>query len=142
MNKYEKRLFNEWLQHDKIVIGVDFDSTISHWHTIDNHKDIERCISVLKKAQQTGCYITIHTACDKSRYQDILNHCASIGIEVNSINENPIELPYGQNSKIYANIFLDDRAGLNEALDTLETAMYAYIGEIQSDIIASQQNHE
>jgi hypothetical protein len=40
-------------------------------------------------------------------------------ITIASINENPIDLPFGNNGKIYYNILLDDRAGLGQALDTL-----------------------
>jgi hypothetical protein len=47
---------------------------------------------------------------------------------IDSINENPINLPYGHHGKIYANIYLDDRAGLNEALNILEFAMYKIKG--------------
>lgn len=133
MNKYEKRLFNEWLTHGKILIGVDFDSTISPWETIDNTEDIKSCIKTLKIAQSTGCYIVIHTACNKTRYDDIIKYCESVGIKVDSINENPIELPYGHHGKPMCNIYLDDRAGLREALQTLETAMWAYRGEIAAE---------
>lgn len=49
-------------------------------------------------------------------------------MEIDAINENPIPLPYGKNGKVYANIFIDDRAGLNESLQILEFAMYKIKG--------------
>jgi 3-phosphoglycerate kinase len=58
-NKYKERLFKEWLQHGKIIIAVDFDSTISPYHTIDNIEDIEKVIETIKNAKYTGAYITI-----------------------------------------------------------------------------------
>lgn len=131
-NKYKERLFKEWLQHGKIIIAVDFDSTISPYHTIDNIEDIEKVIETIKNAKYTGAYITIFTACNPDRFDDIEKYCKEKGIELDSINQNPIDLPYGNHSKIYANVFLDDRAGLNEALETLNDAMYMYRGYVQS----------
>ena len=48
MKKYIDRLVNEWQSHGKIIIGVDFDSTISPYHTLDNQEDIDRTIKLLK----------------------------------------------------------------------------------------------
>jgi hypothetical protein len=52
-------------------------------------------------------------------------------LEIDGINTTPIDLPYGNNKKIYANIFIDDRAGLNESLNILEMAMYRIRGSRQ-----------
>jgi hypothetical protein len=54
-----------------------------------------------------------------------MKYCGKIGINVDSINQTPIELPYGnKGSKPYCNHFLDDRAALPASLDILEEAMY------------------
>lgn len=124
MQKYIDRLTKEWNQHGKIIIGVDFDSTLYPYKTIDNSEDIAKVISVLKECQQVGCYIMIHTASDEIRHPEIINYCEEIGVKVNSINTNVIDLPYGKEGKPYANIYLDDRAGLNEALTILQESMY------------------
>jgi hypothetical protein len=120
---YIDRLYNEWTTHGKIIIGVDFDDTIFPWRAA-TQEDCDRVITLLKRAKHTGVYITIHTACSRERYEEIQNYCKEKGLTIDSINENPIELPYGNDKKIYANIFLDDRAGLNESLEILETTMY------------------
>ncbi len=134
MNKYTERLYNEWKQHDKIVIAVDYDSTIYPWHTIDNKEDIERVIKLLQVAVNTGAYIVINTCSDPSRHEEIQKHCESLKIPINGINSNPIDLPYGKHGKVYANIYLDDRAGLLESLDILETAMYKIRGDKMSNL--------
>lgn len=126
--KYLDRFVREWKQHGKVIIGVDFDNTISPYFTFENTEDIKRVIEVLKLAKSVGAFIVIFTACDKDRYEYIKNYCAEIGLDIDSINENPIELPYGKNGKIYANIFIDDRAGLHEALNILEFAAYIVRG--------------
>lgn len=129
MNKYTERLYKEWSQHGKIVIAVDYDSTIYPWHTIDNKEDIARVISILQVAVNTGAYIVINTCSHPDRHEEIQKHCESLKISINGINTNPIDLPYGKHGKIYANIYLDDRAGLNEALNMLEEAMYKIRGD-------------
>lgn len=123
---YLDRLEAEWRQHGKIIIGVDYDDTISPWKL--RGFDPTRTLEVLKVAQQTGAYIVIFTACHEDRYPEILSYCEERGLTVDSINKNPIDLPFGNNAKIYANVFIDDRAGLNEALNILEFATYKIRG--------------
>ena len=123
-NKYANRLYKEWCQHGRPVIAVDYDSTIYPWHTIENKEDIERTIKLLQLAVNIGCYIVINTCSDTERHLEIQKHCESLNIPINGINTNPIDLPYGNHGKIYANLYLDDRAGLNEALDILEKVIY------------------
>lgn len=124
LNKYEERLYNEWLTHGKIILSVDFDSTIYPYNTIDNKEDIERTIKLTKLAHETGAYIVIFTASELDRYKEIEDYCKKIELHIDAINKNCIPLPYGNNGKIYYNLNLCDRSGLNEALNILETVMY------------------
>jgi hypothetical protein len=93
-----------------------------------HNSDFKRVFDVLKTAKATGAYVVIFTACKPERYEEITKYCLDNGLEIDGINKTPIDLPYGNNSKIYANIFIDDRAGLNEALNILEMAMYRIRG--------------
>lgn len=124
---YLKRLEEEWEQYGKIIIACDYDDTISPWKM--KGFDPKRVIEVLKVAKQTGAFIVIFTSCNEERYQEITDYCKSHGLEIDAINETPIDLPYGKNKKIYANVFIDDRAGINEALNILEFAMYRIRGK-------------
>ncbi len=138
---YSERLYNEWRTHGKIIIGVDFDCTLSPYETLSNHDDIERTISLLKLCKETGCYIVIHTSCYENRYEEIKNYCGNLSLQFDTINQTPINLPYGQaGSKPYCNIYLDDRACLPHALDQLENALYRYRGyqngQIKNDDVA------
>lgn len=125
-NKYFKRLVSEWNQHGKIVIAVDYDDTISPWkfNDIEDLEKFDKIIKLLKDCRYTGAFISIFTSCNEDRYSEIQTYCESKGLKIDSINRTPINLPYGNTSKIYANIFLDDRAGLDESLSILELAMY------------------
>lgn len=122
---YIDRLYNEWVTHGKIIIGVDFDDTISPWR-LANEESCKKVISAIVRARFTGAYVVIHTACNPERYDEIRNYCKHVGLTIDTINENPIDLPYGRGdkSKPMCNIYIDDRAGLNESLEILETAMY------------------
>ncbi len=126
---YLDRLEEEWRQYGKIIIACDYDDTISPWKMTNT--DFKRVFEVLKFAKETGAYIVIFTACKEERYPEITQYCLDNGLEIDGINTTPIDLPYGNNKKIYANIFIDDRAGLNESLNILEFAMYRIRGSKQ-----------
>ncbi len=120
--KYIFRLTQEWKKHSKIIIAVDFDDTISTWG-LNTKDECNFVIEKLKTYQEMGAYVVIFTACKEDRYKDISDFCYNNGLTISSINKNPIDLPYGNVSKVYANIFLDDRAGLFEALEILDGAL-------------------
>jgi len=71
MNIYSQRLLIEWRTHGKIILAVDFDSTIYPYHTLDNKKDIDRTIDLVKKAYEIGAYIVIFTASVEDRFKFI-----------------------------------------------------------------------
>jgi hypothetical protein len=123
-----ERLFEEWKQHGNIIIGVDFDDTVSPWKFSQSMLDSFNIIQLLKECQQVGAYIICFTACDSNRYIDIKNKFEELGLDLSAINANAIDLPYGNNNKPYANIYLDDRAGLESALDILNKALWKYKG--------------
>ena len=129
--KYVNRLVNEWKEHGKILCAVDFDDTISPWR-LQDQETCDTIIEILKQVKQTGAYLIVFTACNADRYPEIISYCESKGLKIDEINKNPISLPYGNNGKVYANIFLDDRAGLNESILTLQTALYEYRGYLQN----------
>lgn len=130
IKKYIDRLLDEWKQHGKIIIACDFDDTISPWKF--HNEDFSKVFDLLKKCKDTGAYIVIWSACNADRFPHITEYCKTNGLEIDGINTNPLDLPYGKDKKIYANIYLDDRAGLTESLEILETCLYAYRGYLQT----------
>lgn len=117
-SKASQRLFKEWQKHPKLIVGVDFDDTFFDFHGTGN--DHKRVIDVLKKCNQLGFHVVLWSASKPERFAFMQEYTRSLGIVIASINENPIPLPFGNDKKIYYNILLDDRAGLGQALDTLE----------------------
>lgn len=122
LDKYTRRLVDEWNQHGKIIIAVDYDDTISPWRW--SKEDLQDTINLIKECSIVGAYIVIFTSCSPDRYGEIDRYCKENDIPVDTINQNPLSLPYGNDNKIYANIFLDDRAGLEGAKKMLRTALY------------------
>lgn len=131
-NKYVVRLRKEWEQYGKIILGVDYDDTISPWKW--TKEELQDTINLIKEAQLCGAYVAMFTSCSEERYEDIRKYAHSVGIRVDSINQNPIAVPYGNTSKIYANIFLDDRAGLEEAKEILRTCIYLQRSYVRSQV--------
>lgn len=119
MNIYTNRLIEEWNKHNGILIGLDVDDTILPYRKDFTNTDL--VIEVIKRAQIYGAKVILNTASHVDRYEYIKSYCESIGIKVEAINENII-FPFGDNRKIYANIYIDDRAGLSEALQILSEA--------------------
>lgn len=140
IQKYIDRLYKEWKEHGKIIIGVDFDDTISPWK-LKEKEECEEIIKYIKEAIYTGAYLVIHTSCNKDRYPEIMKYCQSYNLKVDSINENPINLPYGHDkSKPMCNLYLDDRAGLNEAIEILRVVMYRIRGDIQERAVTEHNS--
>lgn len=136
LKRYKERLLEEWNRHGSTIIAVDFDDTISPWkfHDLEALALYRRVWKLLRECQITGAYIVCHTACNPDRYSEILQAFEDHGINDVTINKNPIDLPYGNSgSKVYANIFLDDRAGLLQALEILEDALYKRRAVIESN---------
>lgn len=123
-NKYAQRIVKEWNKYGKLCIAIDFDDTLSPWgFTAEEDKpDYENTLRVILLAQELGAYFTIWTACDSDRFAYIREFCEKLGITVSSVNENALDLPYGKGRKIYYNVLIDDRAGLEETVNMLEWA--------------------
>ncbi len=127
MNKYEQRLLDEWIKYDKIIIALDFDDTIFPFNTkVSTQEECNIVIDIIKKAQTLGTIITINTASVPERFDFIRQYCKERGLEIASLNINSTSLPYGNNGKIYANIYLDDRGGLGQSLEMLQNVMSKY----------------
>lgn len=111
------RLYSEWQKHPRLVVACDFDDTVYDTHSKGHTFDM--VIDLLKECKKLNFFVVIFTASKVERYPMIREYMTSLGIEIDGINENVIDLPFGKNGKIYANIFLDDRAGLFQAATTL-----------------------
>lgn len=131
MSQYIERLVREWKKHNGIIIACDFDDTIYPFR-FNSPNDMDRyskTISLLKECVKEGCTVIIFTARNESGYRSIEEYCSDVGLPIAGININLPGLPYGNHRKIYANVYLDDRSGLELSLKDLKTAYHAIIEE-------------
>lgn len=125
VDKWTERLLREWEQHGKIIIAVDVDDTILPYKTA-TQKECDIVINLLKDSRAVGAYIILYTCRNSNGIEEAIKYCDSKDLNIDAANKNPpgIDLPWGHTAKPYANIFLDDRAGLQENIERLSYCMY------------------
>lgn len=111
------RLKKEYNEHNKLIIGFDFDNTVYDYH--DEGLDLEPIINILRKCSDLGFFMCLITIPDriifKTRY--VRNE---LNIRVDGVNESPV---MKNKEKPYVNILLDDRAGLSASYNILKTTL-------------------
>ncbi len=116
------RLYKEYSEHKKLILALDFDDTIFDFH--GKGYSYDQVINLVLECQRDyGFYIVIFTGTPPEKWGDIYTHCQKLGIKIDSINKNPISLPFGNDGKIYYNILLDDRSGLGQSYEILKKAV-------------------
>lgn len=120
-NKLTDRLRKEWEIHGGLIIAVDYDSTLIPYWEDEKGADFEGIRQLIRNCKAYGCTIIINTAAAESRIDTIKKELEEIHIHWDYFNESP---PYikdiGKGSKVYANVYLDDRAGLHQVYTTLQ----------------------
>jgi predicted nuclease with TOPRIM domain len=122
---YVNRLVTEWLKNGKIIIGCDLDDTIIPYNE-ELKEHCKKVVNLILECQKEGIIFLINTARSERQLETAKEQVEKLGIEVHGVNEmHPEwERPYGINGKIYANVFLDDRGGLDNCYWILDTAFH------------------
>ena len=125
------QLIKAYKQHGKIIVGVDFDDTVFPFNK--DEENVNRCARVVELLKINRDIITIclFSVADKQSliYKE---HIMDLyGIKPDYINESPI-VKWGVCNKPYFNIQLDDKAGLNEALETIRE-FFRYVSILIND---------
>lgn len=108
-----KRLCNDYRVHSNLFVAFDFDNTVFDYHKIgDTFPKLE---ALLIRCKSIGLKLILFTGNEGVKLNSIVDYCRLHGYEPDFINENPIM----KTRKPYYNILLDDRAGLNDAYQTL-----------------------
>jgi len=118
------RLYTEWKKYNGIIIGVDFDDTINDFH--EKGFTYPKAIHAIQKAQAMGCTICSWTA--NADETAVRTKFESLGIAIDYYNTSPVM--FEGTPKPYFNLLLDDRAGLGQALDSLEACMSLITKEV------------
>lgn len=115
------RLLEEYNQHQSIVVAFDFDDTVYDFHKKGRfYNDV---IELLKKLKSINCYLICWTGQQDLGF--VSGYLKNNNIPFDTINENP---PFHKSlsKKIYANAYLDDRAGLKQVYDELKDLVNAF----------------
>lgn len=129
LDKYNEilkdKLLNEWHKHGKIIIAVDFDDTVFPYNAGKKHPAVFQIVQsevfkLLRKAIKIGAHICVFTSSSEERFPEIRKYFIDRGIELSSINENPVPIEFGNHGKMFANLYIDDKAGLRESINTLD----------------------
>lgn len=118
MDKVVDRLYDEYKQHGEIIIAFDFDYTVHNFREEDDYT-YELVIEMLQRWQPYA-KLVVFTASPESRYPYIADYLTQNDIPFDAINEDVLSRKGEPTRKIYYNIFLDDRAGLNSTYIALE----------------------
>ncbi len=115
INVYQ-RLESEYKKYGKLILCVDYDDTLYDFH----HKGRDYCdvINLLKR-WRSHSEIIIWTGCSEEKYAEMEAYLHNYGIPYNGINCNS-SVDFG-GRKVYANAYLDDRAGLSTIVNCLTT---------------------
>lgn len=111
-----QKLHDIYKEHNRIIIGVDFDDTI---FPLDN-KRASICESVRQLLLECKAFSTIclYTIADEQSIKYKVEIMKLWGIAPAYVNESPVVL--GDGKKPYFNILLDDKAGLIESYQLLK----------------------
>lgn len=121
MDKYTQRLIDEWKEHGRLIVSIDWDDTLVPYKTATE----DECLELINyiKSIQDKLLIIIWTASKPYRYNEIREYCNSVGLEIVGINTPALpNLRFGTESKPYFNLLIDDRAGKQQAIEQLKTA--------------------
>lgn len=126
-NTYE-RLKEEYLQYGKLIIAVDYDDTLYDFHK--KGRTYDDVINLLRRWENYS-EIIIWTGNNSDKYEEINSYLQEHDIPFDGINYDAIVL--SNSRKIYANAYLDDRAGLaemyvilNKLIDKIENGEIVY----------------
>lgn len=108
------RLLTEYDKYKSIVVAFDFDDTVYDFHK--KGRVYKNIIQLLKDLKSINCYLICWTGSEDMEFvKDYLN---DNNIPFDSINTHPPFYKSGS-KKVYANVYLDDRAGLRQVYDEL-----------------------
>ena len=94
-----------------IVVAVDFDGTITQQHDYPEIGAINPLAKmVLPGLKKSGVVLILWTCREGQHLKDAVDFCKFHGIEFDAVNENAPNLPFSTSRKIYADIYIDDRA--------------------------------
>ncbi|TAF75419.1 MAG: hypothetical protein EAZ53_05925 [Bacteroidetes bacterium] len=112
------RLVDEYIKYGTLVVAFDFDDTVYDFHKKGRiYSDVTK---LLQKLKSINCYLICWTGQEDVEF--VKSYLKENNIPFDAENENP---PFHKSTsrKIYANTYLDDRAGLKQVFDELNSVI-------------------
>jgi hydroxymethylpyrimidine pyrophosphatase-like HAD family hydrolase len=110
----KNRLIEEYKKYGSLVVAFDFDDTVYDFHK--KGRIYNKVITLLRKLKSINCYLICWTGQEDLEF--VSNYLKTNKIPFHSINENP-PFYHSKSKKVYANVYLDDRAGLHQVYNEL-----------------------
>lgn len=123
-NSAYKRLWAEYNKYGSLVVAVDYDDTLFDFHRTGSSYEMVK--QLVRDLHSIGCKIIIWSGSEN--INDIDVYLKENNIPYHLINENLLvngNWVSGKDSrKIYANVYIDDRAGLEQVYNDLTKLVY------------------
>lgn len=104
-------------------IAVDFDGTLCEHKFPHIGSPIPEMIAYIKARHEEGTKIILHTCRDNEYLTMAVDWCRELGVPIDAVNENPW-VQYSD-KKIYADIYIDDRAvNVKEVINKMTAEEY------------------
>lgn len=118
-NSAYERLWAEYNKYGSLIVAVDYDDTLFDFHSTGSSYEMVK--QLIRDLYSIGCKIIIWTG--NENINDIDLYLKQNNIPWDLINEN-LQIngkwTSGKDSrKIYANVYIDDRAGLEQVYNDL-----------------------
>ena len=115
------RLREEWLKYGKIIVAYDVDSTVLPFHEHEANDDYTIVHELIHELHDLNCTLIVFTAAEENRWGGIKEKLKRINLPYHYFNQSPPEIPgLVAKGKVYANIYLDDRASLYASVELLQ----------------------
>tara|TARA_Y100001938_G_scaffold137499_1_gene201760 strand:+ start:381 stop:752 length:372 start_codon:yes stop_codon:yes gene_type:complete len=111
------KLLRQYEEHGTLIVAFDYDDTL----VTDKDEYEEFCIrarKALQRCNDNDLEVIIFTCRDDE--VPVMAKLSRYGLCYDYFNESPFNTEASGHGKPYYNIFIDDKAGCNEALETLE----------------------
>jgi Cdc6-like AAA superfamily ATPase len=112
-NSYS-RLLDEFNKHGALIVAFDFDDTVYDFHKKGRlYTDV---VTLLRDLKKIGCHLICWTGQEDEKF--VKEYLVDNDIPFDTINEH-ISFKPATSRKIYANVYIDDRAGLKQVYNEL-----------------------
>ncbi len=123
-NAAYERLMVEYKKYGSLIVAVDFDSTLYDFHGTGGSYELVR--QLVRDLHAANCHIIIWTGNQNTEF--VKSFLAENNIPYHGINEDsPEGIQYTNGNlprKIYANVYIDDRGGLEQVYHDLKKLLY------------------